>query len=143
MMTRKTTHAKEGASTESREVQEALIPLAQEQVDVSKEKVVKGRVTVTRKTVVHQQPIDELLHKEQVEVKRIPKGERVDVIPAIREENGVTIIPVVEEEIEVIRRLVLKEELHIKKVTTQQPFQDIVTLRSQEVSIDRQEEEGK
>jgi uncharacterized protein (TIGR02271 family) len=143
MMTRKPTHAKEGASHENREVQEALIPLAQEQLDVSKEKVIKGRVTVTRKTVLHEQPIEELLHKEQVEVKRIPKGERVDVIPAIREENGVTIIPVVEEEIEVIRRLVLKEELHIKKVTTQQPFQDSVTLRRQEVSIDRQEDDEK
>ncbi|WP_241506146.1 YsnF/AvaK domain-containing protein [Chimaeribacter arupi] len=143
MMIRKPTHAKEEASQESREVQEALIPLAQEQVDVSKEKVIKGRVTVTRKTVLHEQPIDELLHKEHVEVQRIPKGERVDVIPAIREENGVTIIPVVEEEIEVIRRLVLKEELHIKKVTTQQPFQDSVTLRSQEVSIERQEDDKK
>ncbi|QCR38589.1 hypothetical protein C1N62_20250 (plasmid) [Nissabacter sp. SGAir0207] len=140
-MTRRHKQAHEEKKAESRLVEEASIPLAQEKLDVTKQQVVSGRVTVTRKTVHHEHPINEMLRHEQVEVQRVPKGERVDTMPTIREEDGVTIIPVVEEEIEVIRRLVLKEELHIKKVAIHKPFQDSVTLRSQEVSIDRQEDE--
>lgn len=121
---------------------ETAIPLAHEQVTFSTEKVTEGRVTVTRKTVEKQQSIEEQLVHEQIEVRHIAKGTPVDSIPPIREEDGVTIIPVVEEQIEVIRRLVLKEEIHIIKKTESTPFKDVVTLKHQEVVIDRQDDKS-
>lgn len=123
------------------ETDSVLVKLSAENLDVSKQKVTTGRVKISRKTVHRQEEINELLTQEHVEIEHVAKEIPVDSIPDIREENGVTIIPVVEEKIEVVRTLILKEELHIKKVKKSTPFHKVVTLRSQELFVDRQEED--
>ena len=120
---------------------EIVIELAEEQLSVTREQVSDGRVRVTRSTVEHDEAINLLLNRERVEVVHVAKGQRIEEMPEIREENGVLIVPVVEEEIEVIRRLVLREELHIRKISEQVPYEDVVTLRKQQVSVDKKEDE--
>jgi uncharacterized protein (TIGR02271 family) len=119
---------------------EEVLKLAEEQVTLSKQKVVDGRVTVTRFTSEHDEVINTLLNREKVEVEHVAKTQRVESMPDIREENGVLIIPVVEEEVEVIRRLVLKEELHIRKVQESVPFQEVVTRRKQHVKVEKDDD---
>lgn len=119
---------------------EVVLKLAEEQVTLSKEKIVDGRVRVTRSTSEHDEVINTLLQREKVEVERVPKAQRIETMPEIREENGVLIVPVVEEEIEIVRKLILKEELHIRKVEQQVPFQEVVTLRKQHVKVEKEED---
>ncbi|WP_312239913.1 DUF2382 domain-containing protein [Pantoea sp.] len=119
---------------------EIVLKLAEEQVALTKQLVVDGRVTVTRSTTEHDEVISTLLQREKVEVERVPKAQRIEAMPEIREENGVLIVPVVEEEIEIVRKLILREELHIRKVEQQVPFQEVVTLRKQQVNVERQED---
>ncbi|WP_130835801.1 YsnF/AvaK domain-containing protein [[Erwinia] mediterraneensis] len=118
---------------------EAVLKLAEEQISLSKKRVVDGRVTVTRSTTQHDEVINTFLNHERVEVERIEKSQPVETMPEIREENGVLIVPVVEEEIEIVRKLVLREELHIRKIGQQVPFQEVVTLRKQHAKIEREE----
>ncbi|MFH8133240.1 DUF2382 domain-containing protein [Pantoea osteomyelitidis] len=119
---------------------EEVLKLAEEQVTLSKQKVVDGRVTVTRFTSEHDEVINTLLNKEKVEVEHVAKAQRVESMPDIREEDGVLIVPVVEEEVEVIRKLVLKEELHIRKVQESVPFQEVVTRRKQHVKVEKDDD---
>ena len=61
----------------------------------------------------------------------------VDGPVPVREENGTTIISIVEEVLVVEKRLMLREEIHIRKqrIETHQPQR--VTLRSEEVRVER------
>lgn len=119
---------------------EITLKLAEEQVDVTKQKVVDGHVRITRSTTEHDEMVSTLLNKETVEVEHVAKAQRVESMPEIREENGVLIVPVVEEEIEIVRKLVLKEEIHIRKVQETAPFQDVVTRRKQRVKIEKEDD---
>lgn len=119
---------------------EEVLKLAEEQVTLSKQEVVDGRVTITRFTSEHDETINALLNKEKVEVEHVTKAQRVESMPDIREENGVLIVPIVEEEIEIVRKLVLKEELHIRKVQETVPFQEVVTRRKQQVKVERNDD---
>lgn len=119
---------------------DVVLKLAEEQVTLSKEQVVDGRVTVTRSTTEHDEVINTLLRHDKVEVEHVPKAQRIEVMPEIREEDGVLIVPVVEEEIEIVRKLVLREELHIRRVEQQVPFEEVVTLRKQHVKVEKEED---
>jgi uncharacterized protein (TIGR02271 family) len=114
---------------------ETVIPLAAEDVAVSKQVVETGRVQVARVTHEREQLIDELLARETAEIIRTPVGRHVEVMPAIRKEDDVIIIPVVEEVLVVERRLFLKEEVRIRRVRTMEKHQESVTLRYQEAVV--------
>jgi len=87
-----------------------VIRLAEEVIEISRQRVTDGHVRVTRQVTEHQQKIALMLRHQTAEIDRITKSERLTAMPEIREENGVLIIPIVEEEIEIVRHLVLKEE---------------------------------
>jgi stress response protein YsnF len=55
----------------------------------------------------------------------------------VREDNGTTIIPVMEEVLVVEKRWMLREEIHIRRrrIETHQPQH--ITLRSEEVQVER------
>lgn len=119
---------------------QSTLSLAQEQVAVAKRQVVQGRVTITRRTTEREEAIEAWLKQENVEIHRVEKGTPLETHPAIREEEGVMIIPVVDEHVEVVRTLVLREEIHIRKVTTAVPYQESVTLRSQDITVEKQQD---
>jgi uncharacterized protein (TIGR02271 family) len=124
-------------TVEQVEQDEAVIPLLAEQIDVTRRKVVTGRVQVQTVTREDQHLIDELLSSERVEVERVPVGKVIDSIPSIREDEDQIVIPVVEEILTVERRLVLKEEVHIRKTRSSRRHQERVTLRRQEAVVTR------
>ncbi|WP_419962892.1 YsnF/AvaK domain-containing protein [Pantoea vagans] len=116
---------------------EQVLSLAEETVEVSKQRVIDGHVRVTRQVTEHQQKIALMLRQQTADIQRISKSERLTEIPAIREENGVLIIPIVEEEVEIVRHLVLKEEWHIRKVVSEVETEQIVSLRRQQAHLTR------
>jgi uncharacterized protein (TIGR02271 family) len=116
---------------------ETVIPLFEEELSVSKRVVPTSRVQVSRVTNSHEQLVDELLSREQVEVERVPIGKPIDAMPSVREEGDCIIVPVVEEVLKIERLLVLKEEVRIRRVKGTERYQERVTLRKQEAVVNR------
>ncbi|WP_336749577.1 YsnF/AvaK domain-containing protein [Pantoea vagans] len=116
---------------------EQVLSLAEETVEVSKQRVIDGHVRITRQITEHQQKIALMLRQQTADIQRISKSDQLTEMPAIREENGVLIIPIVEEEVEIVRHLVLKEEWHIRKVVSEVETEQIVSLRRQQAHLTR------
>ncbi|GAC1523220.1 MAG: hypothetical protein NVS2B16_31380 [Chloroflexota bacterium] len=100
---------------------------------------VKRDVRVQVHTTTHDQLVDEALTHERVEIERIAVNRPIDAVPPMREEGDLTIISVVEEVLVVERRLVLKEEIHLRRVRTTTQHRETVTLRDEQVVIERPE----
>jgi uncharacterized protein (TIGR02271 family) len=114
-----------------------VMPVLVEDLDVQKRLVETGKVRITK--VIHEREavVDEPLFHDKVAITRVPIQRVVDGPVPVREENGTTIISVVEEVLMVEKRLMLREEIHIRKqrIETHQPQR--ITLRSEEVQVER------
>jgi uncharacterized protein (TIGR02271 family) len=114
-----------------------VVPVLVEELDVQKRLVETGKVRITK--VVHEREtlVDKPLFHDKVAITRVPIQRVVDGPVPVREENGTTIISVVEEVLVVEKRLMLREEIHIRKqrIETHQPQR--ITLRSEEVQVER------
>lgn len=115
---------------------EVVIPLLTEDFSVERRKV-RRNVRVQVQTLSHDHLVDEALAQERVEIERVAIDRPVDAYPPVREEGDTTIIPVVEEVLFIERRLMLKEEIHLRRVKTTERHREMVTLRDQQVVIDR------
>ena len=75
----------------------------------------------------------------EVEIERVAIDRQIDTAPEIRNEGETMIIPIVEERLVVEKRLFLREEIHVhrRRIVTQ--FRQNVTLRSQEVIVERRD----
>ncbi|AUX92159.1 DUF2382 domain-containing protein [Mixta gaviniae] len=121
--------------------QQDVIPLAEEQAEVSTTRVVDRRVRIHRSTTTAEKLLETELWHEEVEITHVEKNETLEegYFPQVRQEGDVLIVPVIEEQVEIIRRHILKEEVHIHKLKKNEPFQQKVTLRSQEIEISKED----
>ena len=119
------------------ETQHTVVPVLVEELEVQKRVVETGKVRITTQVHEREALVDEPLWREEVEVTHVPIQRVVDAPLPIREEHGTLIVPILEEVLVVEKRLMLKEEIHIRRhrVEIRQPQQ--VTLRSEEVSVER------
>ena len=117
--------------------QAVVVPVVQEELVVGKQAVETGRVRLVKTVNERQEVIDEPLLRERVEVERVPVNQVVSGPVAVRYEGDVMIIPVLEEVVVYEKRLVLKEELHVRKVTTQERQPETVTVRQEQVAVER------
>src|SRR5215472_12553812 len=74
-----------------------VLRLFAEELAVIRETAETGRVRITRVTRTREQPIDELLMRESIEVERVPVDRNVDAMPKVRDDGETMVIPVVEE----------------------------------------------
>ena len=118
---------------------EIVVPLAREDLTVTRHKVETAVVSVATVTRTHDAVVDEALTHERVEIERLPIGQFIDKAPPVREEGNTTIISIVEEVLVVEKRLVLKEEVHLRRVRITERHQETVALREQEAVITRRE----
>ena len=117
--------------------QSAALPIIEEQIQVGKQLVEKGVVRVSKK--VHEEDVTvnvPLIHEEH-DIDRVAINQIVDTPPSVRYEGETMIIPVLREEVIVQKRLVLVEELRITKKLVQTQSEQHVTLRKEEVIVDR------
>ena len=119
-----------------------VIPLVEETARISKREVVSGKVRVRTEVDSVEQVLRESLTDETVEVNRVPIDRRVEQIPEIRTENGVTIVPILEERLVIEKQLFLKEELHIRRDVTTETVEVPVTLRSERAVVERFDANG-
>jgi uncharacterized protein (TIGR02271 family) len=115
----------------------AVVPVLAEDLEVQKRRVETGKVRLTKVVHEHEALVDEPLWREEVEVTHVPMQRVVEGPVPVREEHDTTIISVVEEVLVVEKRWMLREEIHIRKqrVETHQPQR--ITLRSEEVQVER------
>ena len=123
--------------TSSDAAENIIIPVAEERIVVHKRQVEGATTRIVKRVLEDTQTVDETLLGEEVEIKRVKVDREVEAAEPIRTEGDTTIIPLYEEVIVIEKRLVLAEELHVMKKQTEkhEPLQ--VTLRREEVSVER------
>lgn len=119
------------------ETSSIIVPVAAERVVVRKHRRTTGRVRVRTRTSTEAVPVRAALFDEAVEIARVAVDRIVETPPDIRTEGEVTIIPVIEEVVVVERKLRLKEEIHVRRTVKSRTVEDVVTIRTQRVEIER------
>jgi uncharacterized protein (TIGR02271 family) len=116
---------------------EDVLPLIQEDLSITTEKRITGRVRVSTRTetVESVQPVE--LEEVEVEVLRVPVGKRIDAVPDIVTSEDLTIIPVVEERVVLTRELYLREEIHVRRITHRETSEIPVSLKRQTAHVKR------
>lgn len=137
MLNQNTTHA-ENADAAKAEDSSVKIPLAREELEVSKRTVETGIVRVRKIVHEHEEVIDQPLLREEVEVQRVVINRVMDEPAVVRYEDELLIIPVMEERLLVQKQWVLKEELHVSKRIVGARNQQHVVLRSEEAIVERE-----
>ncbi|HEY5868407.1 MAG TPA: YsnF/AvaK domain-containing protein [Candidatus Tectomicrobia bacterium] len=119
------------------EILYAVVPVLTEELEVRKRRVETGTVRLTKVVYEREVQVDEPLSREEVEVTRVPMQRVVDGPVPVREEQGTTILSVVEEVLVVEKRWMLREEIHIRTRRTETHQPQPITLRSEEVQVER------
>ena len=115
-----------------------VIPVIEEQLQVETRIVETGTVRIHKKVHKEEVNVDAPVVYDNLDIERIPINEYVDTAPpAVRYEGETMIVPILEEVVVVEKRLVLREELRITKRQVQTTVSKPVTLRKEEVTIER------
>lgn len=114
-----------------------IVPVVAEELAIDKRVVEAGGVRINKTVRERVETVDEPLAREQVQVERVPIGRVVEGPIAVRHLGDLMIVPVLEEVLVVEKRLMLKEELHITRRRTEVRQPQQVTLRSEEVEVER------
>ena len=130
---------RQGLPKRSQRAEVASIPLVEERIHVGKREVESGRLRVRVDVNERHERIVEKLARDEVTIERVPMNQRLTDVPHVRLEGSVTVIPVVEEVVVVEKALVLVEEIRIHRVAGSQTTDIPVIIRSEEVTIEREE----
>jgi uncharacterized protein (TIGR02271 family) len=120
----------------AKEIESRSIPVIEESVDIHKERIETGKVSVRKIVREEEQNVDIPLTYEQVEVESIIINKYVDSPPKVRQEGDTTIIPILKEVIE--KRLVLVEEVRVTRRTLQTHSSENIKLRKEDVVVERE-----
>jgi uncharacterized protein (TIGR02271 family) len=114
-----------------------VLPVLAEALDVQTRTLETGRVRIHKTVHERQVLVDEPLLREEVVIARVPINRVVEGPIPVRYEGDTMIISLLEEVLVVETRLLLTEELRIAKrrTDTHQPVP--VTLRREDVTIER------
>jgi uncharacterized protein (TIGR02271 family) len=114
------------------------IPVTEEQLEVSRERVDTGRTLRLRKQVDEvPQQVKEAVATEFLEVQRVPIGRVVNESPGVRHEGEVMVVPVIQERLVTRKELVLVEEIRLTRRREVEEVEAQVTLRRERVVVDR------
>ena len=114
-----------------------LIPVIEEQLQVSKKVVETGRVKLIKTVEETDETVTIPLLSNEFSIERVPVGQYVDDVPATRREGDTTIYPVVKEVLVTQKRLLLVEEVRVTEHQLEVNETQTVRLRREEVTIER------
>lgn len=120
-----------------------VVPIIEEHAVVHREVVESGRVRLSKVVQEHEEAIDLALQHEEVNVERVGVNRFVaddTPAPTMRYEGDTLVIPVVREVL--VKRLLLVEELHVTKHQVQTQETQTVTLRHEQVQVERLAPDG-
>lgn len=117
--------------------QSVVIPVAREEVSVSRDVVETGVVDVRKVVRERVEVIDEPMLHDEVDIERVPINRAVDALQPPRQEGDVLVIPVYEEVVTVQRKWVLKEEVRLRRREVQARHREEVVLREEQALVER------
>jgi uncharacterized protein (TIGR02271 family) len=127
-----------------RDARGLVIPVVEERLEVSSERVETGRVRITKSVEAREVVVDDPLKRESVRVEHVPINQVVTgAVPQVREEGDVTVIPILEERVVTRTELVLVEEVRIHREHSEYHNPQRVTLRKEVVAVERFGEDGR
>jgi uncharacterized protein (TIGR02271 family) len=115
----------------------AAIPLAKEEIRITKAFHETGRVRLRTRVVKESVVVDVPFIRDEVKVERIEIGRYVDQPPVTRQEGDTLIVPVLEEVPIVEKRLLLVAELHVKRRKATIHRRRTIQLRRAEPVVER------
>lgn len=115
------------------------IPVVAEQLQIGKDVVETGRIRVSKTVHEERRVVDVPTVQEEVNVERVAINQYVATPPAVRYEGDTMIMPILREVLVVEKRLLLVEEVRITKHQTETRTPQEVTLRSEEIHLNRVE----
>lgn len=113
------------------------IPVIEETLTVGKRLVETGQVRLVKTVHEDQQTVQIPLVADQIIVERVLINELVDEPPTTRQEGNTIIYPVLKEEYVLVKRLRLVEEIRVTTRQVQTIENQTVSLRREEISIER------
>jgi uncharacterized protein (TIGR02271 family) len=122
------------------ESQTTSLPVIEEELRVGIRKDETGKLRIVKNVHEEDVIVSGPVYNEDVEIERVPLNQFVDAPPQVRHEGDTMIIPVVKEEVIVQTRLVLVEEVRITKRVTQRTVEKPVTLRKEEIVIEKRKD---
>lgn len=127
-----------------RDARGLVIPVVEETLEVSRERVETGRVRISKSVESREEVVDEPLAREKIRVEHVPINQVVSgEIPKIREEGDLTVIPILEERIVTRTELVLVEEVRVHRERSEYRDPQRITLRKEVVAVERFGEDGR
>ncbi len=115
------------------------VPLVAEQLEVTKQTVVTGKVLLERTVDAYDVTVDEPLAVNSWTVERVPLGHVVQTVPAVRQENATTIYPLLEERMVLTKELVLVEEIRVTRAVSERRDPQTFTLRRENLQVRRED----
>ncbi|RJF99848.1 DUF2382 domain-containing protein [Noviherbaspirillum saxi] len=115
-------------------------PVMEEELHVEKRTVDTGRgVRIHKSVSQREQIIDQPLRQDELVIEHVAIGRVVadETPPQMRYEGDTLVVPVLEEVLVVQKQLMLKEEVHIRRQQRSVTQPQSVTLRSEQVSVER------
>lgn len=123
------------ASRRLRSGEEAVVPVVEESLRLTKRQHETGSVVVHVTPHERVEFVDVPLAEERVDVQRVEVNRFVKAPPPVRQEGNVTIVPVMEEVLVVEKRLMVREELRITRRREVRHEPQRVTLRHEEARV--------
>jgi uncharacterized protein (TIGR02271 family) len=120
-----------------------VLPVMEETLTVDTRPVETGRVRIRKVVHEREELVDPPLLREEVIIERVPVNRVVEGPIPVRYEGDTMIISVLEEVLVVDTRLLLKEEVRITTRRTERHAPERVTLRREDVTIERVDLERK
>lgn len=112
------------------------VPVVEEQVRVDVQESVTGTVRIAKTVSSETVEVAEPYTQENVSIERVAINEYVDELPAaVRYEGDVMIVPVLEEVL--VKKTLLVEEIRITKSKNTDTQPEQVTLRKEQVEVQR------
>jgi uncharacterized protein (TIGR02271 family) len=118
-----------------------VLPVMAEALDVRTRRVETGRVRIHKTVQAREVLVDEPLLREEVIIARVPVNRVVEGPIPVRYEGDTMILSLLEEVLVVETRLLLKEEVHMTIRRTETHTPERVTLRHEDVTIERVDRE--
>jgi uncharacterized protein (TIGR02271 family) len=116
-----------------------VLPVIQEALDVQTRTVEMGRVRIRKVVHEREELVDPPLQRDEVVVEHVPMNRMVEGPIPVRYEGDTMIVSLLEEILVIETRLLLREELHITTRRTETHTPARVTLRHEDVTIERVE----
>jgi stress response protein YsnF len=122
--------------------EEIAIPLVSEEIHPGARQVVTGGVRVVKRTVPHEETVQQELQHDKVEVRRVQLNREVEGPQSPRQEGDTLIVPVMEEVLRVERVWILKEEIYLRRMTASELHEEKLVVSREEADVERLDPQG-